>query len=96
MPIIQKILHPTDFSENARSAFHAACAMAREHHAILVVLHVMMPSVSPLQSFPPPDPLRAAEAQDSSGDFPWPDARDPEIRVEHRLTEGDPAEEILA
>ena len=33
MPIIQKILHPTDFSENARSAFHAACAMAREHHA---------------------------------------------------------------
>jgi len=95
MPAIQTILHPTDFSENSRYAFQTACALARDYHATLLVLHVMMPSVSPLMDEPPPDPLRSAESQESLGQFPWPQPSDPRIRVEHRLAEGDPAEEIL-
>jgi nucleotide-binding universal stress UspA family protein len=92
---IQKILHPTDFSECSRHAFQMACALARDNHATLIVLHVMMPSVSPVQEVPPPDPFRPAESQGSAGSLPWPKSSDPRIRVEHRLTEGDPADEIL-
>jgi nucleotide-binding universal stress UspA family protein/quercetin dioxygenase-like cupin family protein len=95
MPGIQTILHPTDFSENSRPAFQTACALARDYHATLLVLHVMMPSVSPVQQGPLPDPLRAAESQESLAQVPWPQPSDPQIRVEHRLAEGDPAEEIL-
>jgi nucleotide-binding universal stress UspA family protein/quercetin dioxygenase-like cupin family protein len=95
MPDIQRILHPTDFSENARSAFRSACAMAREHHATLLVLHVMMPSYAPLLDQPLPDPARSAESQGSDAVLPWPQPSDPQIHVEHRLTEGDPADEIL-
>jgi nucleotide-binding universal stress UspA family protein/quercetin dioxygenase-like cupin family protein len=94
MPGVQRILHPTDFSENARYAFESACALARDNHATLLLLHVMMPSVSPLQQ-PLPDPLRSAESQESIATLPWPQPSDPQIRVEHRVTEGDPAEEIL-
>jgi nucleotide-binding universal stress UspA family protein/quercetin dioxygenase-like cupin family protein len=92
---IQKILHPTDFSENARHAFQSACALARDNKATLVVLHVMMPSVSPVQEQPLPDPLRSAESQQSLPPLPWPEPSDPHIRLEHRLAEGDAAEEIL-
>jgi nucleotide-binding universal stress UspA family protein/quercetin dioxygenase-like cupin family protein len=92
---IQTILHPTDFSENSRYAFETACALARDYHANLVALHVMMPSVSPLLQQPPADPLRSAESQVSLAPLPWPQPLDPQIRVEHRLAEGDPAEEIL-
>jgi len=95
MPGIQTILHPTDFSENSRPAFQTACALARDYHATLLVLHVMMPSVSFVQEGPLPDPLRAAESQESVAQLPWPQPSDPQIRVEHRLAEGDPAEEIL-
>jgi universal stress protein A len=34
------ILHPTDFSENSRSAFHIAADLARQHQAKLLLLHV--------------------------------------------------------
>jgi nucleotide-binding universal stress UspA family protein/quercetin dioxygenase-like cupin family protein len=95
MPDIQTILHPTDFSENSRYAFRTACALARDNHARLLVLHVMMPSVSPLMQGPPPDPLRSDESQESLTPLPWPEPSDPQIRVEHRVAEGDPAEEIL-
>lgn len=37
---LQTILHPTDFSESARSAFQLACSLARDHDAELVVFHV--------------------------------------------------------
>src|SRR5262245_50446388 len=35
------VLFPTDFSEASRRAFSAACALARDHGARLVVLHVV-------------------------------------------------------
>jgi len=43
----KRILHPTDFSENSRDAFQTACRLAREDHAALVVLHVILTDVSP-------------------------------------------------
>jgi nucleotide-binding universal stress UspA family protein/quercetin dioxygenase-like cupin family protein len=95
MPSIQTILHPTDFSENSRYAFQTACALARPNQATLLVLHVMMPSVSPVFQPPPPDPSRSAESQESLAPLPWPEPSDPQTRVEHRVAEGDPAEEIL-
>src|SRR5271166_316767 len=95
MPGIQMILHPTDFSENCRPAFQTACALARDYHATLLVLHVMFPSASPLLQGPLPDPLRSVESQEDLAQLPWPQPSDPQIRVEHRLAEGDPAQEIL-
>ncbi len=95
MPHIQTILHPTDFSENSRYAFQTACALARDNHATLLLLHVLMPSVSPLMQGPLPDPLRPAETQESLAALPWPQPSDPQIRVDHRIAEGDPADEIL-
>jgi nucleotide-binding universal stress UspA family protein/quercetin dioxygenase-like cupin family protein len=86
------ILHPTDFSECSRSAFEAACVLARSNGARLLVLHVMMPSASPVFTAPPHDPRRP---DDSTTPFPWPQASDPAICVEHRVAEGDPAEEVL-
>jgi nucleotide-binding universal stress UspA family protein/quercetin dioxygenase-like cupin family protein len=95
MPSIQTILHPTDFSDNSQCAFEMACALARDYHATLLVLHVAMPSASPLFGAPPPDPSRPIESQRSQMHLPWPQPAGPEIRVEHRLAEGEPAEEIL-
>jgi nucleotide-binding universal stress UspA family protein/quercetin dioxygenase-like cupin family protein len=89
------ILHPTDFSDNSRPAFETACALARDYHATLVVLHVMIPSASPLLGAPPPNPLESAESQGLVSHLPWPTPSGPPLRIEHRVAEGDPAEEIL-
>ena len=40
---IRTILHPTDFSERAGHAFAAAYALAQDHGARLIVLHVAPP-----------------------------------------------------
>jgi nucleotide-binding universal stress UspA family protein/quercetin dioxygenase-like cupin family protein len=95
MSAIRTILHPTDFSENARYAFQTACAMARESQAKLILLHVMLPTVSPWQQHSPADPMQPAESQESLAKFPWPKPSDPQIRVEHRVAEGNAADEIL-
>jgi nucleotide-binding universal stress UspA family protein len=91
---IRIILHPTDFSESAGNAFRLACSLARDHGAQLVVLHVAAPQVSGYAGgvlIPPPegylDELRAK--------LSGLQARDPKVRVEHRLVVGDPASEIL-
>lgn len=95
MPTIRTILHPTDFSESSRQAFETACTLAREHQATLILLHVMMPSVSPVQEESPPDPGHPEQAQGPLARFPWPMPSDPQIRIQCRLAEGDPAGEIL-
>lgn len=38
------ILHPTDFSDNSEFAFELACALARDYHARLILLHVISSS----------------------------------------------------
>lgn len=85
MPIIQTILHPTDFSENSHPAFEMACALARDYHAKLFILNVVMPPTAPLV-----EPFEPADWH-----LPWPRPSDPQIRVEHRSVEGDAPTEIL-
>src|SRR4051794_22975293 len=55
---IGTILHPTDFSPHARHAFGLACALARDHGARLVLLHVKPPELMFGELYPlyPPDP----------------------------------------
>jgi len=47
MKRIKTILHPTDFSEPCAAALEITCALARDHHARLLLLHVV-PRVAPL------------------------------------------------
>ena len=42
--MIRMILHPTDFSRCALSALQVACALARERHVPVIVLHVVPPA----------------------------------------------------
>jgi MFS superfamily sulfate permease-like transporter len=91
---IRAILHPTDFSEHADFAFQQASAMAREHGARLIVLHVRPSAVATSE-------IEAAMLP-SEADHELLRVRlsrlqplDPTVRVEHRLQEGDPVEEIL-
>jgi nucleotide-binding universal stress UspA family protein/quercetin dioxygenase-like cupin family protein len=96
MCTINTILHPTDFSAEAKYAFRVACSLAKDYNARLVLLHVMRPSVAPVLQDPVPDPLEPAESQrEILGTFPWPEPSDPRVTVEHRVAEGDAAWEIL-
>jgi nucleotide-binding universal stress UspA family protein/quercetin dioxygenase-like cupin family protein len=96
MPTMNTILHPTDFSPSAHNAFVAACSLARDNKARLILLHVIPPSVDPLTGVSPPNPLQLAESQETWKDaFQWPQPSDPQIAVEHRVAEGDAPEEIL-
>jgi len=92
----QTILHPTDFSTNSAAAFQLACSLARDHGARLIVLHVAAPLVAiygdgivPVALEPEVQREGLAEqlhqVQPQSG----------QVRVEHRLADGDPALEIL-
>jgi nucleotide-binding universal stress UspA family protein len=91
---IRTILHPTDLSPDSDDAFRVACTLARDYDARLILLHVMLPSAASLGP-PPPNPALPAEAQESLYQFPWPEPCGPQPRVEHRVAEGNAAEEIL-
>jgi nucleotide-binding universal stress UspA family protein len=92
---IRTILHPTDFYTSSDYAFRLACALASDHQARLVPLHVV--TSSPVAM---PTEVMTDERFDSYTQHLWtalqrlraPDARVP---VEHRLAVGDPATEIL-
>lgn len=90
---IRTILHPTDFTDQSRPAFHLACSLARDLGAELVVCHVAPPPaagvINGVMVDAPNDELQA-----------WADLvrvkpDDPRVRVTHRLLTGDPAAEIL-
>jgi nucleotide-binding universal stress UspA family protein len=89
---IRTILHPTDFSEHSRHAFHLACALARDYNARLIVMHVASPPTAiydggMMALQPDLDELRLTlEAV-------RPD--DPKVRVEHQLKEGYAPSEIV-
>lgn len=96
MPSIQTILHPTDFSENSRHAFETACSLVKDHSTRLIVLHVAPPFTGPVPIEPAPNPLVSAESQEFlRGKYSWPQPPDPKIVVDHRVTEGEAAREIL-
>jgi nucleotide-binding universal stress UspA family protein len=91
---VHTILHPTDLSENAQSAFHLACALARDCGARVIVLHVL----------PTPqghEELVARRWPEAYYRGPWQvlhevQAPDHNVHVEHRLEEGDdPARQIV-
>jgi nucleotide-binding universal stress UspA family protein/quercetin dioxygenase-like cupin family protein len=95
MSTIQSILHPTDFSPEAEYGFRMASSLAKDYNATLYLLHVMLPAVVPYPHASP-NPLEPAETQEIlQGTFPWPQPPDPNVRVEHRVAEGDAAQEIL-
>jgi nucleotide-binding universal stress UspA family protein len=91
---IRKILSPTDFSDEAAGAFRLACALARDHQAEVVVLHVMPPPLSE-------DEERARRLPDDYKQELWREyllplcASAPGTRVRPRLEEGSPVERIL-
>jgi nucleotide-binding universal stress UspA family protein len=92
---IKTILHATDFSERSNNALHVACSLARDYGATLVVLHVAPPPIiayGGVMTAPPPPQTdrRALMAQLRQLQSP-----DSKVRLEHRLEEGDAANEIL-
>ncbi len=95
MPI-RTVLHPTDFSEQARSAFPMACSLAHDFGARVVVLHVAPPPIQILGGMAAPSP--ALEEYDPAVlgkkvrelHSPYPD-----VPVEARVETGDAAATIL-
>jgi nucleotide-binding universal stress UspA family protein len=91
---IRKILHPTDLSENSRAAFDVACALARDYRAELLVLHVNKPE----GIYAPDGVAMALPAQEPlalRGKLAQVRPADSSVKVEHRLVDGEPSEEIL-
>lgn len=86
---ISTILHVTDFSEPAAKAFQVACSLARSCQARLIVLHVVPPV---LTAYPP---LPTEWSRREMEELNRIQAPDPQIRLEHRLENGDPIKEIL-
>jgi nucleotide-binding universal stress UspA family protein len=91
---IRKILHPTDFSDEAALAFRVACDLAKQHGAEVVVLHVLPPPVAWGE-------VVARRGPDGYEQQLWIEyltpihAVDPAVRVQHRMEEGPPAQRIV-
>ena len=94
MLAMHTILHPTDFSKHSQYALWLAGALARDHGARLIVLHVVpTPAVVYGEGMVPssPEELRAAAREQLDG-LQMPPG---EVRAERRLEEGDAPEGIL-
>lgn len=97
MLTIQTILHPTDFSKPSDYAFRLAHSLARDHGSRLIVLHVVATLGPELVTFGE----AATELEpESYRQKLWAELRqvqpkDPSVRVEHLLAEGDEAAEIV-
>jgi nucleotide-binding universal stress UspA family protein len=92
---IRCILHPTDFSQPSANAFLVARALARDYGARLILLHVAQAPVHGIAGaapVPPPTPIdwEGLEAQ-----LRGIEVSHPQVRIEHRLAEGNPATTIL-
>jgi nucleotide-binding universal stress UspA family protein len=91
---IHTILHPTDFSVRAKSAFDLACALARDYEARLVVLHVQPPRMmgGEVQALiTHPEEVEAELRAEMNKLQP----HEGEIKIERVLKQGDAAKEIL-
>jgi nucleotide-binding universal stress UspA family protein len=91
---IKTILNATDFSEVSDEAYQAACGLARQHQARLIVMHVAeKPVISYIEKA---SELTPEEFQRKL----WETLRSPReqeagLSVEHRIEEGDPVKEIV-
>jgi nucleotide-binding universal stress UspA family protein len=90
---VHTILFPTDLSENAQHAFPLACALAHDCGARIVALCVVQPPVEHDQIVA----RRHPEEYYGSVTSALYQLRAPEqnVRVEHRVEEGDPAGVIV-
>jgi nucleotide-binding universal stress UspA family protein len=91
---IRQILHPTDFSERSQVALQFASWLARDHKARLILLHVVQPpavAYGEILTEGIVDAEKAAAMQRLTKLTPTV----PGVKFEHRLEEGDPAEQIL-
>jgi nucleotide-binding universal stress UspA family protein len=91
---IHTILHPTDFSVRAKSAFDLACAIGRDYEARVVVLHVEPPrmmggEVHALITRPEEIDSELQAALDKL------QPHDLDTKIERVLRKGDAAHEIL-
>jgi nucleotide-binding universal stress UspA family protein len=94
MSLFQTILYPTDFSTCSAAAYRLACALARYHHARLVIAHVLAtPVAAYVGGSLVPDPASLLKEMQIKLEHVRP--ADKDVAVEHRLVSGDPAEEIL-
>jgi nucleotide-binding universal stress UspA family protein len=93
MGTIRTILHATDFSEDSTQAFQVACALAADQRSRLIVLHVYPPPICHGEEVArrPPDGYEEQLWRALCRLRPT----DAAIDVEHRLVEGDAAEEIV-
>jgi nucleotide-binding universal stress UspA family protein len=91
---IRTILHPTDFSEQAQHAFAAACSLARDHGAQVVVVYIRAPAVVAYGEMGPivTDPVVTPD--DVKAKLAGLHLPDPGVDVEYRVAEGEPATEI--
>jgi nucleotide-binding universal stress UspA family protein len=91
---IHAILYPTDMSANAARAFPLACALARDHGARLLVLHVYPPPLAHGEVMERPQGKGFQEQL-------WKtlheiQSSDPKVCLEYLLAEGTPEDKILA
>lgn len=94
---LETILHPSDFSSHSEYAFRLACSLARDHGARLIVFHVVT-TLGP-ELVPYGEAVSQLQPEGYQQQL-WDDLRriqppEPSVTVDHRLAEGDPAEEIL-
>jgi len=92
---IRTILHPTDFSERSEDAFKAACSLARDHGARLVVVYVRVPVVVGYGELGPivPDPVQTPA--DVKAKMAALHVLDPSLEVSYCVADGSPASEIV-
>jgi universal stress protein A len=95
MPNIQRILHPTDFSQPAAQAFVVARALAREHGARVILLHVAQRPVTSIAGMPVPPPMPPIDWTSLKVQLDAIAAANPDLKMECRLAEGEPAGAIL-
>jgi nucleotide-binding universal stress UspA family protein len=97
MTPIHTIVHPTDFSSYSEAAFQLACSLAKDHQAKIIVAHVFeVPTmVHGGVMTPPPPPVPAEQIEELKSKLHKIQPPDPAVAVEHRLLQGNPAQEIL-
>lgn len=91
---IHTILHPTDFSQQSEFALPVACALARDYHARLVILHALMPPALLYGTGVFPD-FPGTFAEKARNQLELLELPIPDIEVERRVVEGDRIPTIL-
>jgi nucleotide-binding universal stress UspA family protein len=95
MLAIRTLIHPTDFSWQSEAAFRMACALACDYRARLIVIHVQTPPSAVFGEIGTVLPESSELARELYARLTAVQPAELTIRVEHRLSQGDPAAEIL-